>query len=210
MKRADDRYEFTFELPQTLAPHDWHPEGTIRHDLYAEIEGIPTSHFSFFRSNSPAGPGGRRSSRHQSPSTSNVTSKHASPAASRAQSPARGEYSYLSSSTTTEPHTISLIQQVNTLPPVPTYEQSEYDTTHPHKEGPEGQDGTWLEGTFKVVRVVKLCYNPHPTGGINSLEEQSVGQAPGLGGYELTFKAPVVSRVSLHLSPFPLLPSPRA
>jgi hypothetical protein len=98
----------------------------------------------------------------------------------------------LNSATTSEPPSISLIQQVNTLPPVPTYEQSEYDVSHPHHDVNE-QDGTWLEGTFKVVRAVKLVYNPHPTGGINSLEERSVGQAPGLGGYELMFRAPVVS-----------------
>ena len=96
---------------------------------------------------------------------------------------------------TREPPTISLIQQVNTLPPVPTYEQSEYELSHPHKEG---QDGTWLEGTFKVHRIVKLCYNPHPTGGINSLEESSAGEVPGMGGYELMFRAPVVRPLPPH------------
>lgn len=82
---------------------------------------------------------------------------------------------------------------MNVLPPVPTYDQSEYDVSHPHHDSHDEHDGTWLEGTFKVVRAVKLCYNPHPTGGINSLEERSVGEAPGLGEYELMFRAPVVS-----------------
>lgn len=186
--RADRRYEYTFELPRTLASHDWHPEGTIRHDLYAEIEGIPTSYFSFFRSNSPASSSrkSKSQSRHQSPSSSRQTSRPPS----RTQSPARGENSFLSSIQTREPPTISLIQQVNTLPPVPSYEQSEYETSHPHKEG---QDGTWLEGNFRVVRIVKLVYNPHPTGGINSLEERAGGEVPGIGGYDLMFRAPVVS-----------------
>ena len=193
--KTDSRYEFTFELPQTLATHDWHPEGTIRHDLYAEIEGIPSSHFSFFhRAQSPAG--GKRSkskSRHQSPAASRHISPNSTRPASRAQSPARGENSFLSSATMSEPPSISLIQQVNVLPPVPTYDQSEYDVSHPHHNLHDEHDGTWLEGTFKVVRAVKLVYNPHPTGGINSLEEESVGEAPGLGGYELMFRAPVVS-----------------
>jgi hypothetical protein len=113
----------------------------------------------------------------------------------------------LSSISTREPSTISLIQQVNTLPPVPTYEQSEWDVSHSHPSTGPGtgsgsgggeHDGTWLEGTFKVVRAVKLVYNPHPTGGINSLEERAGGQVPGLGGYDLMFRAPVVS------PPFPL------
>jgi hypothetical protein len=101
-----------------------------------------------------------------------------------------------------EPPSISLIQQVNHLPPVPTYEQSEYDVSHPHHDVHDEHDGTWLEGTFKVVRAVKLVYNPHPTGGINSLEERSSGEAPGLGGYELMFRAPVVS-LPLPSSSFP-------
>ena len=188
------RYEFTFELPPNLATHDWHPEGTIRHELFAEIEGIPTSHFSFFhRSQSPSNPHSRRSaSRHQSPSTSAGPSRHRSPVSSRpgsrGNSPGPGEYSFLSSFR--EPPSISLVQQVNTLPPVPTYEQSEDAHSTPTAENQH--DGTWLEGSFRVTRQVRLVYNPNPTGGINSLEERTVGEAPGLGSYELVFKAPAV------------------
>jgi len=204
------RYEFTFELPQTLATHDWHPEGKIRHELYAEIESIPVSHFSFFhRTQSPAGRNKSSSkSRHQSPSASTSASRHVSPhnshPASRAASPVRGEHSFLSNMR--EPPTISLVQQINTLPPVPTYEQSEFDA-HGHGNGLNGKngsgngnehDGSWLEGTFKVTRAVKLVYNPHPTGGINALEERTGGVVPGLGGYELMFRAPVVSLLSIY------------
>ena len=103
-----------------------------------------------------------------------------------------------------EPPTISLVQQINTLPPVPTYEQSEFDA-HGHGNGLNGKnvngnehDGSWLEGTFKVTRAVKLVYNPHPTGGINALEERTGGIVPGLGGYELMFRAPVVSLLLVY------------
>lgn len=191
------RYEFTFDIPNTLAPHDWHPEGIVRHDLFAQIEGIPTSHFSFFhRAQTPSR---RSASRHQSPSTSRHQSpsagpsRHHSPAStragSRASSPGPGEHSFLSSFR--EPPSISLVQQVNTFPPVPTYEQSEKAAARHEQEN--DHDGTWLEGSFRVTRAVELCYNPHPTGGINTLDERTTGDAPGLGGYELVFKAPAVS-----------------
>jgi hypothetical protein len=91
-----------------------------------------------------------------------------------------------------EPPTISLVQQVNSLPPVPTYEQSQSQSQSQHDPSTQG-DGTWLEGTFKVTRAVKLVYNPHPMGGINALDERTRGEAPGLGAYELMFHAPVVS-----------------
>jgi hypothetical protein len=231
-KETDYRYEFTFELPQTLATHDWHPEGKIRHELYAEIEGIPASHFSFFHRTQSPSHRNKSKSRHQSPSASTTVSRHVSPhnshPGSRTASPARGEHSFLDSMR--EPPTISLVQQINTLPPVPTYEQSEYDHGHGsgsgharasghgsgsngHGQGNgQGEDGSWLEGTFKVTRAVKLVYNPHPTGGINALEERTAGEVPGLGGYELMFRAPVVSPLPFRLrfqqrqgvfSPFP-------
>jgi hypothetical protein len=195
---ADNRYEFTFELPSTLATHDWHPEGTIRQELYAEIEGIPTSHFSFFhRAQSPSARSASKSRRHQSPAASASASRHQSPTSTREQSPGGvipGELSFLSSFR--EPPTISLVQQVNSLPPVPTYEQSQsqsqHDLTTLRGNGDE-HDGSWLEGTFKVTRAVKLVYNPHPMGGINALDERTQGLAPGLGPYELMFHAPVVS-----------------
>lgn len=91
------------------------------------------------------------------------------------------------------PTSISLVQQVNTLPPVPTYAQSEASASS--TPVPENQhDGTWLEGSFRVTRAMRLVYNPHPTGGINSLDERTTGEAPGLGPYELVFRAPAVSK----------------
>lgn len=177
----------------------------MRHELFAEIEGVPTSHFSFFhRAQSPSHPHSRRSAsrhqspaptRHQSPSTSAGPSRHHSPSStrpgSRANSPGPGELSFLSSFR--EPPSISLVQQVNTLPPVPTYEQSEGPSNAIVVDNPH--DGTWLEGSYRVTRGVKLIYNPHPTGGINSLDERTTGEAPGLGQYDLVFRAPAVRHV---------------
>jgi hypothetical protein len=58
VRRINRRYEFTFNLPQTLAIHGWHVEGIIQHDLRAEIQGLDTvvtSNFPIFdRSSSPA------------------------------------------------------------------------------------------------------------------------------------------------------------
>lgn len=58
VRRLILRYEVSFSLPQTLAVHDWHIEGIIRHDFYAEIRGLETvvtsTHSIFNRSRFPA------------------------------------------------------------------------------------------------------------------------------------------------------------
>lgn len=43
--RAETRFDFTIIIPSNLAPHDWHTNGKIIHDLYAELEGLPEPEF---------------------------------------------------------------------------------------------------------------------------------------------------------------------
>ncbi len=82
--KADGRFDFTLIIPSDLAPHDWHPNGRVTHDLRAEIEGLDHSSSSSLnpsmtRFSSPCSP-----TRSVSPSNLSSTS---SLSATRQQSP---------------------------------------------------------------------------------------------------------------------------
>ena len=85
------RFDFTIILPANLAPHDWHPNGTIQHYLYAELEGAPEPERERERSMARVGSstslfGFRASSRSRAKNTNGSTNATSSRAPSRAGS----------------------------------------------------------------------------------------------------------------------------
>lgn len=189
------RFEFSFLFPPNLAPHDWHPEAHINHDLFAEIEGLPhhhTSHSFFpFRSSSPSSSSSRSASRNRNHSQNQIGGRDRS----RGSSPTPGELGGYTASPS-----ISLIRQVDSLPTVPSYEQSEADALGVRlgdtgKTGTGQNDNDWIEGTFKVIRSLRLCYNPNERGEINMLDVRQTGLIDGLGVWHLQYRSWPVSEV---------------
>lgn len=158
------RFDFTLILPATLAAHDWHRDGEVSHDLFAELEGLPDTRQT---SSSILSNLGR--SRHQSRSRS----RHPSRAGSRAGSPRR-ESEQL--------HEDLARVSISGLPRAPPYERHEST----------GLDD-WLTGSYDTKRTLMLIYNPDPSGGVTELDERISGFASGLGMYELRATSPVVS-----------------
>ena len=161
------RFAFTIIIPSTLAPHDWHHNGDIRHRLYGEIEGIPDSSSSssalFSVRPHATSANGRRFS-----ATVKARSRSGSP---HPNSP------LLTPDITTSSMVIT--RQEAGLPQAPAYEES--------------PDGDWLKGSYEAERTIMLFYNPDPAGGVTQLDERATGHIPGLGGYELRLLSNVVS-----------------
>lgn len=172
------RLDFTIILPTTLAPHDWHHNGKITHEIVAEVEGepVPQSMFGFRRgSQSPSGSSTPRST------PRSFASRSPSPLSSPDASP---RLSPLGSS-----HNLNMIRQESAFPQTPTYEQSQADAH---------ASDAWIKGTLSTRRPVVIFYNPSRTNDHSALDERSAGFLPGLGMYEFQVISDVVSDTRKH------------
>lgn len=192
--------------------HDWHPEANLRHEIWAELEGIPshTSSSSLLpkalRMGGGGGGGNGRSpsasrghsplpSRHHSP----VGSPARSPASSRPSSPGPGHGQ--GSRRHMPLPDLSTLSIDTSIPRIPSYEQSEAEASGvntPVEEVP------MLEGTYRVTRNIRAVYNPNANGGTTALDDRLEGMAPGLGVYRMHLRSPLVCHFPLHS--FPLSP----
>ena len=189
-----DRFEFTLIVPSSLAPHDWHYNGKVSHELFAEIEGQPASvsSFSLFGS-------GRSNQRSRSSASSNRGS--ATPGYLSPRSPA------LSLSPPSSPISLSPMlsataslsitrQEAVGFPLVPTYEQSQLDNAG--LASPGGANGNankvndWVTGTKIVSKNIMAIHNPCRQGSSSDLDERQSGFAPGLGVWDLKIFSDVV------------------
>lgn len=68
----------------------------------------------------------------------------------------------------------------------------------------------WLKGSVAADRCMTFLYNPHPTNGVNKLDERRVGDVPGLGPLDVRFMSRVwtVSAIMRSSISFPA-PSPK-
>lgn len=182
------RFDFTIILPATLAPHDYHHDGKVTHEIVAEVEGIPmpTSLFSFRknsragapqRSPSPRGTVRSGLSRSPSPSSPPLAVTPPSTEATFRRRP--------SAHLTTQ--NMSMIRQDASLPLAPSYEQSQADTHGPNSSN------NWVRGTIRTRRHVGLFHNPSRTNEPTQLDERSSGFVPGLGMYDFHVSSGVVS-----------------
>ncbi len=158
------RFEFTLIIPSTLAPHDWHYNGSISHDLYAEVVGIEDqSSYGLFNF-----------------SKQNRKGKSPAQSRSRSRSPAPSHTSMMNNVAS-----LSITRQEISIPQTPSYTQSEAVN--------ESQEDTWLKGVFDAQRTMMFVYNPNPNGGIVPLDERCTGDVSGLGVYDIKFSSDVVS-----------------
>jgi hypothetical protein len=185
---------FTLILPSTLASHDWHHNGKITHDLFAELDGIPEpSSPGFFGSHtltareSFSSNRGFRTSGRVSPATWACRSRSPSPLPSPFWLPAQPslQMSPLLNATAS----LSMTRQEGALPQVPSYEESEAEVRGNSKQVDDG----WIRGVYATKRTLMVTHNPNPHGAHSDLHERQSGFAPGLGVYDLKICSDVVS-----------------
>lgn len=178
-------FDFNLIIPANHPPHDWHNNGTLRHFLYAEIEGLPkapSSGFLSFRSRSH-GPGSKSPSGQRSP-------RHtASPSRSRSNSPAPAKLL----------DAALLEKTIGTLSlegkgKAPSYADSTAASNHSSSGSttPTAEED-WLKGTYRAERTLILVYNPSPTGEVNMLDLRLNGVADQLGVWDLKLQSNPVS-----------------
>jgi hypothetical protein len=187
-------FEFTLIVPSSLAPHDWHHNGKVTQELFAEVEGQPasTSSFSLF--------GGSRSGQ-RSRSSASTNRGSATPGYMSPRSPA------LSSSPPNSPLALSPMlsataslsitrQEEIELPSVPSYEQSQLDHARPLSpvSGAAVKVDDWVTGTKVVSRNIMAIHNPSRAGGSSDLDERQSGFASGIGVWDLKIFSDVVCR----------------
>lgn len=153
-------------IPSNLAPHDWHTNGSIKHRIYALVEGLPTPASSSKSKSFPF--------KHKSPAASRSRSRtprgHGSRSHSRSNSPAPSPPLNLDVITAK----LSLDGSQTSLPVLPAYQDLE-------------QEDDWLYGTYEAKRTSMLVYNPKPQGGVAELDDRSNGFVPGLGVWDTRF-----------------------
>ncbi len=206
-------------LPGNLAPHDWHVNGKISHDLYAEIEGVADPA-------APSSSGGLFSFRSRPSQSRTRSGEKTSRSRSRAGSPRTGSPITSNRSSFTNLNGLGQVSQpiirpngsatnlvavaaalslngtghghgdgngngADGMPQTPSYEQSEADA------GEKIADDSWLRGFFEVKRALMLFYNPNPSGGTTDLAERQSGFAATVGPWHLEMISDVVSRRSL-------------
>lgn len=163
--------------------HDWHPEAKLRYEIWAELEGVPSSSLLpkslriGSRSPSASRAVSPRPSRHHTP----LASPSISPASSRPSSPHPPPHMPL-------PDLSQL--SIDTIPRVPSYEQSELAASG---LATPVEDVPMLEGIYRAVRPIKAVYNPSPTRSTTNLDDRLQGVAPGLGPYLMHLRSPLVS-----------------
>ena len=205
-------FDFTLIIPANHPPHDWHNNGTLRHFLYAEIEGMGKSGkgkdagvgFLGFRSRSYGREGkgdGHKSPRsgHASPSR---TPRLLSPVGSRSSSPARRD-SYgrgLDAALSHQAGRMRLedgqVAQV-ALGQAPAYDEAGSGARTPPTPGVSTTPEEWLKGTYKTERTLMLVYNPSPEGEVTVLDLHFNGMAEGLGIWDVTLTSNPVTPLQL-------------
>jgi hypothetical protein len=167
-------------------PHDWHPEGGIRHILKAELLGLkPSSQYTTswrdrFRSRSPSPSPSNSPSRSPRRKPDKKNSKPNTPS----RSPSPTSHNPLSLGLGGGQQPISFQSTSNSLPQLPTYGEAQ-------------EEVPWFEGAVYLERPIKICLNPCPDssghGGISSLDISVADFVEGLGSYVLIMRADPVS-----------------
>jgi hypothetical protein len=83
-------------------------------------------------------------------------------------------------------------QEGGYIPQTPSYDESQAVYTGKSLESPSEGD-LWITGTHSTKRTIMIIYNPNPTGGVTSLDEQVSGFAEGVGVYKWRMSADEVS-----------------
>jgi hypothetical protein len=170
-------------------PHDWHPEGRIRHALQAKLLGYGLNPRPVNKSTSSWKD--RFRSRSPSSSTSHTPTRRFSPTSTPSRSPSPVSPNPLSQGLGGG-QILSFDDIPAALPVLPTYGEVQDEIQK-------------LQGVYETERTVKICYNPSPDqsghGGISHLDVKIDNYVEGLGVYELVFWADPVSVVKLLHSP---------
>lgn len=216
------RFEISLMLAADHPSHDWHPGAKIRHTLYAELEGVePCAHHNHhsmihFPWRSGKSSKGKDKDGVRAPTGLPVRSSSPRPLAGRSPSPMRPSLPQRTSSgdfaarahTSPRGSSSNLVEYFGVddlkaeLPKAPPYSPSVPATPvdTPDATGtcctPAENDIPWLEGDFKAVRNIKLCYNPDPDGGVSDLDTRIAETIPGFCSYELILFSSVVSACS--------------
>lgn len=90
----------------------------------------------------------------------------------RSRSPDREPYGAANPASLAAALSMAITRQDDHLPPVPPY------------EGPAAAV-EWLVGTVRKERYSELLYNPHPDGGVTTLDSAIRSFANGLGAFDL-------------------------
>jgi hypothetical protein len=194
-------FEFSLILPPDLTPHAWHPGALIRHDLFAELEGDTeqTGHGH-----------GHERRHHHGPSTSWLGLRSRSASTSGSSTP-RGssvyhvplpdlsQLSFVRQQSHARPPDDGVSVGVDegkgdnrgegSLPQTPSYEESEAEASQHGYDAPR----LWLVGKWYTRRAIKLCFNPHPSGGFSDLDVRISDFTDGIGPYTLYLTSAVVS-----------------
>jgi hypothetical protein len=150
-----DRFEFSLILPSTLAPHDWHPNDGISHDLCAVVEGI----------SDPAAPHSARlfSGRSFHCTAAVFPQTRRTPGLPHPNAHPR---LVINPALVTSAHSLSVTRQ--NLPVAPAYSESQVANA---VDGNAGDGTDWLRGTYQKKRSGPVFYIPNPSGGVNTLDD---------------------------------------
>lgn len=179
------RFEFTLILPSTLAPHDWHHNAKVNQELYAELEGMPTSKGSSHGTSGLWGARGRGSKT----SLTTYRDRAHSPAASPSRgivdlSPSFGPAASLSITRQAESYL--------SLADLPKYEQEDkLPEVTPTTE--KAQDD-WIVGTYEAKRNMMVVHLPQQE--VSDLDERQSGYAHGIGMWNLRIASDIVSQAA--------------
>jgi hypothetical protein len=183
-------------VPSNLAPHDWHHNGKVTQELFAEVEGQPvsTSSFSLF--------GGGRSGRSRSSASTNrgsATPGYLSPRSPASSGSPPGSPLALSPMLSAAASLSITRQEIPELPRVPSYEQSQLDNAQPMSPSNPAKADDWISGTKVISRNIMAIHNPSRLGGSSDLDERQSGFAPGIGVWDLKIFSDVVRHLSCRL-----------
>jgi len=146
---------FTIVIPPELGPHDWHPNGRLRHQLFGEIAGpieTSTSSSSSSASSLTSGWFGPTSPRSE-PSSFKVSSSTLTPTSPEASTYWDEE---------TNPEAPSAVMA--SLLKISWDHQSQKDGVEPRGASVEAQV-EWLQGSIRAKRDILLLNSPEPGGG---------------------------------------------
>lgn len=185
MTNPSSRFKFSIIVPFGLGPYDQHPNGGIKLDLFAAVEGLGGRSSTMSPGPSPAGTPKRGRSPTRPPARPLPGLSESSRSVNGASTPGGG-----SSGTATPP------AQDDGTPA---------DVILPHltvswNEAVGGNSATnleseiqWLRGTVEASRYITVLYNPDPENGINTLDVRRRGDVGGIGVFDVRLTSNPVS-----------------
>ncbi|TXT16037.1 hypothetical protein VHUM_00540 [Vanrija humicola] len=187
------RFKFSIIVPFGLGPYDQHPNGGIKLDLFAAVEGLGGRSSTMSPSASPAGTPRRGRSPQRPP---------ARPLTSLSESNSGSSTSAGGSSGTATPPAQEDGTPADVILPHLTVSWNEAVGGGTSSSNLESEI-QWLRGTVEASRYITVLYNPDPENGINTLDVRRRGDVGGIGVFEVRLTSnpwTICGLVKIHVS----------